>query len=126
MNEDSQRWLVFAREDYRMAVLAHDANINNQVCFHAQQCIEKLIKSLLTERGIQPPRTHRLGDLLPLLDPNPFEDKSLEIQLMDRFYIPTRYPDALPGALPDGLPNENDAKEALDLANLVLEKISFL
>jgi HEPN domain-containing protein len=123
MNEASQRWIAFAREDYRMALLAKEAAIYNQVCFHAQQCIEKAVKGLLVNRGIQPPRTHRLGDLLPLLDPNPFTDKSLEIQLMDRFYIPTRYPDALPGALPEGLPNESDADEAIQLAGFVLENI---
>lgn len=30
----------------------------------------------------------------------------------DRFYIPTRYPDALPGAPPEGLPGKRDADEA--------------
>ncbi|MFZ1401018.1 MAG: HEPN domain-containing protein, partial [Candidatus Promineifilaceae bacterium] len=71
MSEASQRWLSFAQEDYRMALLAKEATIYNQVCFHAQQCIEKIVKGLLVERNIQPPRTHRLGDLLPLLKPNP-------------------------------------------------------
>lgn len=39
---------------------------------------------------------------------------------LDRFYIPTRYPDALPGALPDGLPNQKDAEEALEVAQRVM------
>lgn len=41
----------------------------------------------------------------------------------NRFYIPTRYPDALPGSLEDGLPEKEDAQEAFDLAKRVLETI---
>jgi HEPN domain-containing protein len=43
--------------------------------------------------------------------------------LLDRFYIPTRYPDALPGSLEEGMPRKDEAQEALDLATKVLEKI---
>jgi len=35
---------------------------------------------------------------------------------LDDFYIPTRYPDAIPGAMPEGLPNAEDAREALEVA----------
>lgn len=122
MNENSQRWLAFAREDLQMAELALTAAIYNQVCFHAQQCVEKAVKALLAAREIQPPRTHRLGDLLPMLTPNPLEKRALDIQLMDRFYIPTRYPDALPGILPEGLPNEADAQEAIEIASYVMKR----
>jgi len=41
----------------------------------------------------------------------------------DRFYIPTRYPDAIPGDLATGLPNEADAREALNLARFALERV---
>jgi len=30
-----------------------------------------------------------------------------DLMQMDAFYIPTRYPDALPGSLPEGLPDES-------------------
>ena len=33
--------------------------------------------------------------------------------VLDRFYIPTRYPDALPGGLSEGAPRREDADEAL-------------
>lgn len=41
---------------------------------------------------------------------------------LDDYYIPTRYPDALPGTLPDGLPEKSDAESAIRLARLLLEK----
>lgn len=126
MNAEVERWLRFSREDLQVAELAMQANIYNQVCFHAQQCTEKAIKGLLLLQSKTPPRTHRLGDLLSLLEPNPFILSSLEIQLLDRFYIPTRYPDVLPGALPEGLPERNDAEEALVIARRVLETVATL
>ena len=36
-------------------------------CFHAQQCIEKYLKALLSWRGTDFPKTHDLGRLLLLL-----------------------------------------------------------
>lgn len=119
---EREYWFQFAREDLAMAELARQAGICNQVCFHAQQCAEKVVKGLLSEQGMLPPRTHRLSDLLPLLQPNPFSDIVLDLQLLDRFYIPTRYPDALPGTLAEGMPNEADADEALMVVRQVVQR----
>lgn len=129
MNEESERWLAFARQDLRMAELAMTEGLYNQVCFHqvcfhCQQCAEKAVKGLLAQQGQTPPRTHRLGDLLGLLDPNLLAGLALEVHLLDRFYIPTRYPDALPGVLPEGLADAQDAREALDVARQALESIA--
>jgi hypothetical protein len=35
MNEDSERWLQFTREDLHMAELALQAGIFHQDCFHS-------------------------------------------------------------------------------------------
>ena len=126
MSDASKRWLDFAHQDLRMAELAMTEALYSQVCFHAQQCAEKAIKGLLVHQGQTPPRTHRLGDLLGLLDPNPFAEQRLEVQLLDRFYIPTRYPDALPGSLPEGLPNAQDAQEALTVAEKIIAQVEQL
>jgi len=68
------------------------------------------------------PQTHKLADLLSCLPENPFEDLRDNILLLDRFYIPTRYPDALPGGLREGLPKEEDAEEAIGVAKAIFEK----
>jgi HEPN domain-containing protein len=109
---------------YRIAELAMTENLYNQVCFHVQQCAEKTTKALLIAQGQTPPRAHRLGDLVNLLDPNPLTAIALEVQLLDRFYIPTRYPDALPGSLLEGLPDASDAQEALAVARQVFKAIT--
>jgi len=123
---ENERWFLFAHQDLRMAELAMGEKLYNQVCFHSQQCVEKAIKGLLAHQGKIPPRTHRLADLLGLLDPDPFAEERFEIQLLDRFYIPTRYPDALPGSLPEGLPDAQDAHEALNTAQKILARIEQL
>ncbi|WP_008310120.1 HEPN domain-containing protein [Leptolyngbya sp. PCC 6406] len=124
MSEAYESWLTFAREDLRMSELAIADGLYNQVCFHAQQCAEKTTKALLIIQGQVPPRTHRLGDLVNLLDPNPLAAIALYVQLLDRFYIPTRYPDALPGSLLEGLPEASDAQEALALARQIFEMVT--
>lgn len=123
MKRAADHWLAFAREDLRMAELALSEGIFNQVCFHAQQCVEKAIKGWLEQHGQTPPRTHRMADLLTLLPPDLMGDLIDELLLLDRFYIPTRYPDALPGTLAEGAPRERDAIEALDLAGRALERL---
>ena len=123
MNEAAEQWLAFARQDLRMAELAFAEGIYNQTCFHAQQCVEKAIKGWLEQQGRTPPRTHRLMDLLTLLPPDLMGELNEALGLLDRFYIPTRYPDALPGMLPDGFPGQRDAREALDLAKQTLEQV---
>jgi HEPN domain-containing protein len=123
MNEATERWLAFAREDLRMAELALTENILNQVCFHAQQCVEKAIKGWLEQQGQSPPRTHRMADLLTLLPPDLMGELDDALRLLDRFYIPTRYPDALPGIPLEGIVGKRDAEEALDLAHGALQRI---
>jgi len=115
-------WLHFAREDLRVAELALSAQIYSQACFHAQQCVEKALKARLRHHGIVPPRSHQLSLLASLLPDDPLADLHSAVVLLDRFYILTRYPDALPGALSDELPNERDAQEALSVAREVLQQ----
>ncbi|MEJ5375369.1 MAG: HEPN domain-containing protein [bacterium] len=40
---------------------------------------------------------------------------------LDRFYIPTRYPNGLPGGIPALAFREKDAMEAIELAEKVIE-----
>lgn len=104
-------------QDLRMAQLAMGEKIYNQVCFHSQQAAEKAVKGFIVANGRIPPKTHKIIDLVSFSElkfPGKLRD---ELILMDRFYIPTRYPDALPGSLPEGLPKEKEAKEALEIAD---------
>lgn len=119
MNEIGRRWVYFARENLQMAEIAVREGIWNQACFNAQQCVEKMLKAVLADRESPVPRTHSMADLMELIADNRFDDIAADIRALDRFYIATRYPDALPGALPEGLPGSDEAGEALELAKRV-------
>lgn len=126
MNENSKRWLAFAQEDLQVAELVWERQIYNQVCFHAQQCVEKALKGLLVAQGELPPRTHAITDLLSMLPEDRLADLRESLMSLDDFYIPTRYPDALPGALPDGLPGQEQAEEALSVAQQAFRQMQEL
>jgi HEPN domain-containing protein len=119
-------WLRFAREDLRVAEWAVSDQIYNQACFHAQQCVEKTLKAWLRTQESLPPKTHQLSTLLSFIPKDVLADLRTDITLLDRFYIPTRYPDALPGSLPEGMPNAADAKEAVNTARQVLRQVERL
>ncbi|MFA4889349.1 MAG: HEPN domain-containing protein [Candidatus Omnitrophota bacterium] len=117
----SNNWFEFAKEDSRMAEVALSEQIYNQVCFHCQQAAEKILKGYLLSRNQDVPKTHFLDELLNLcahIDKT-FEDLREYCATLDDYYIPTRYPDALPGILPEGLPNDKDALEALNFAEKI-------
>ena len=117
------RWLEFEHEDLKMAKLAFEEEIYNQVCFHSQQAVEKALKYLIQKNGKVPPKTHKLIDLIQNLNNKKFSELKEKMMLLDRFYIPTRYPDTLPVNLPEGSPNKKDATEALEIAQCFLNKI---
>ncbi len=125
--EDAKRWLGFAAEDLTMAELALDAGVFNQTCFHAQQCAEKCLKACVVAVGEITPRTHLITDLFEQLAPGDqgnLAELRDRVSALDQFYIPTRYPDALPGSLPEGLPTREHARSALETARLCFECVS--
>ena len=69
MNELVQEWIAKAEGDYLTASREDCASPPNYdaVCYHAQQCIEKLMKAILIAEEKNPPRTHDLTVLDSLL-----------------------------------------------------------
>jgi HEPN domain-containing protein len=121
--EEIKNWLYFAEEDARAAAIMMKEQIFNKVCFLSQQCVEKALKAFLLSQQNLPRRTHKLIELLALCgevdrDFRGFEEQCLEL---DRYYLPTRYPDALIGTLPEGLPGRKEAESTLEIATEILE-----
>jgi HEPN domain-containing protein len=65
MNDAVKEWVLKADGDFDAAgALSAAARPNyDAICFHAQQCVEKLMKAILLQRCVAPPHTH---DLLKL------------------------------------------------------------
>lgn len=122
---EPHKWFEFAREDLAMARIALKQGISNQACFHAQQGVEKALKGFLRSRQRSVPKTHALEELLKFckeLD-HGFTKLNECCVILDRYYIPTRYPDALPGSSSQGLPTERDAEKAVKLLQQTLSWI---
>lgn len=62
MNVVVEEWIKKAEGDFRTANRECSADPPNYdaVCYHAQQCIEKLLKAILILRGVTPPKMHDL------------------------------------------------------------------
>ena len=118
-----EQWLARAEEDLSFAQLGFREKYFSQACFLSQQVTEKALKAFLLAKGRSFPRIHKVVELANLCvelaaDLEPLKN---DLKLLDEFYIPTRYPDAIPGGLADGLPGLDEAKLALATAANVLE-----
>lgn len=114
-------WIYFAESDLRLAYKALEEELFHLVCFHAQQAVEKFLKAQYAKRDKPIPKVHSLTELVHGLVAHTPELKDFQDDFisLDRFYLPTRYPDALPGSLAEGLPIRKDAEEALAMAQKV-------
>jgi HEPN domain-containing protein len=73
MNPLTVEWIEKASADLATAgreMRARKDPNYDAVCFHAQQCVEKLLKAALTETGRAFSRTHDLNHLLDLILPS--------------------------------------------------------
>jgi HEPN domain-containing protein len=120
--EEGLRWLHQAQQDIDDALYAHRGRRFNLACFMAQQAAEKAIKAFLYAQG----RTLVIGHSVARLCQEAtafdaeFEDLRQRAAPLDKYYIPTRYPNGLPGGIPSEAFDQIDAERALELAQYVI------
>jgi len=124
--ERFRQWLDRAAEDVTVAQLVFREGYFSHACFLAQQSVEKILKGYLLWACNTYPRVHRLVDLLALCREQDatFEELQTGCLIMDQYYIPTRYPNGVPGSLPDGLPGVDEAQEAINIAGGIREFVA--
>jgi len=121
---EANRWLTTAKEDLRAAEALYGARIFAQACFLCQQAGEKALKAVWHLLDLDPlghsvmtlltdfPRRSELGDA----------DALTEVAaLLDKFYIPTRYPNGLPDLTPGVVYGKRDADSALEAAWQIIQ-----
>lgn len=119
----AERWLLTAKEDLRAAETLMKEGIYAQACFLAQQAGEKAVKALwyLVDAD---PWGHSVKRLvLEFPEGSRFEnsDELADLAaLLDKFYIPTRYPNGLPDLTPGQVYGRKDASEGLDAARTLI------
>lgn len=106
MNEDAVRhWILKAQGDLKVGKdeIATPEPVLDAVCFHMQQCCEKMLKAFLVFHGQEIPKTHNLAALTArccVIDDafrklaesgiDRLTDYAVEIRYGDEFYIPSR------------------------------------
>lgn len=93
MDYDYEVWLRYAERDLKTGEIALREGIYWDARIHAQQTVEKCLKSLLLYQNIDTPRTHNLESLLIFVDDNRLSKFADETRTLNNFYTPIRYPD---------------------------------
>jgi HEPN domain-containing protein len=116
MRKEAEAWLKISAEDLQSAEVLFERKLFRMACYHAQQCIEKIMKALLADHEINFPRTHNLLDLNNTIKklgyPALINDE--DAVFLNSIYR-ARYPSEA-GLLPFGEPLEQDAVRALRTA----------
>jgi HEPN domain-containing protein len=117
------RWLSQGEQDLNDAEFNLSGKRYNVACFLAQQSAEKALKAYLFSKGAEEVWGHSVAELCK--DAQTFYPEFRQLETiaapLDKYYIPTRYPNALPGGIPSKAFDENDAKSAIRLAKEVID-----
>jgi HEPN domain-containing protein len=117
--ERSRDWFRQAQHDLAKARLDQQAQYFEWACFTAHQAAEKAVKAVYYARHGEA-RGHGVRELLTALG-LPVEEALLGLAAsLDRFYIPTRYPNGLPAGAPHDYFARSDAEQAIAAAEAIL------
>lgn len=123
--KEAGRWLAQAERDLDDAGYAASGRRYNLCCFLAQQAAEKAMKAYLYAHGEEEVWGHSVGELCKDASSFDVDFKTLQeaAAALDKFYIPTRYPNSLPGGIPSEVYQEKDAAEALSLSRRIIGRM---
>lgn len=117
---EAERWLGYAHSDFDAAqvLIGSPEHYPRQVCFLAQQAVEKALKAALVAQKIEFPFTHDLDRLRNLL-PDGWGVKTAfpDLAEVTIWAVEARYPADMPEVL------ESDAKRAIATADEILQVI---
>jgi HEPN domain-containing protein len=119
---EADRWLAQAEEEYKDAELLLRARRYYLSLYLCQQSAEKALKAFIYFKEQEPVFSHSIAVLVNVaaaLDPD--FDALAAAKRLDDYYIPTRYPNGLPGDIPSRYYNdEEEVKRALALSEKVI------
>ena len=114
-------WLDQAKRDLEKAELDINHEFFEWACFTAQQSAEKAIKALGMKIGVDL-WGHSLTEMLGLLEDKVDIPESVKdfARLLDRYYIPTRYPNGFASGKPADYFTRKEAEDAVSAAREIL------
>jgi HEPN domain-containing protein len=124
--EEARRWLQQAEQDIDDAQYCQAGDRYHLVCFLAQQAAEKALKGYLYAQGEDRVWGHSVADLARQATGYDARFGALigAGGGLDRHYIPTRYPNGLPGGVPAEAFDADDAERALQRAQQIIRQVT--
>jgi len=122
--QQALRWLETAEQDFEDGRLLKDNKRYAAACFHFRQAGEKALKAAMIASGCDP-WGHSLVKMLQeetfSLKTGQRSDLASAARLLDKLYIPTRYPDGLPDMIPSQVFDDADAEAGMKSAKKFLD-----
>lgn len=119
MSERSLDWLRQAGKDLEKAKLDLEWRYYEWACFTSQQAAEKAIKGLYQSLHGEA-WGHGVMELLLKLPIEGKETLLKEARFLDKFYIPTRYPNSLPSGIPHDYFTREEAEKTVEAAEKII------
>ena len=122
--KEALRWLEQSLQDLEASKWNKKGGFYPQSCFLSQQAGEKILKGFLYGHGERLILGHSLLELLEkcIIYERKLKEIENSCRILDRFYIPTRYPNVLPSGTSQQHYTEEDADQSLQ----ALEKIIYI
>lgn len=126
--DEGRRWQSQAVEDLKWTQHLAQEGAWHIVCFMAQQVTEKTLKAYLYAQGEEIVVGHSVARLCAAAaEYHPdFAEKAQRWNLLDGYYIPTRYPNGLPEGIPAEVYTRDAALGAVSLAEEATEYVRLL
>ena len=122
---EAAKWLAQAEYDLHAAQENTNIKLYSYGCFIAQQAAEKVLKAFLYAQGEREVVGHSVAGLCRRAAnfKKGFSTLVQKARRLDRYYIPTRYPNGLPDGVPAESYDEADAQDALNLAREICDMV---
>lgn len=120
MPSRAKDWFQQAERDLEQALASQREGRHEWACFAAQQAAEKALKSVHLAHG-QEAWGHMVAGLLQELPFTADPELVEKGQVLDNFYVGTRYPDGHPSGAPFEHYGRLQSGDAIDYASEILE-----
>lgn len=126
--DEAERWLRQAESDLAFAALGAREGFPAQACFTSQQAAEKALKAVLHLSGARFVPEHSVLELLDRAVAAVADAHTASLgrlrdsaRQLDQYWIPTRYPNGLPGGIPAEVFTGSQAEDAVGRARAFIE-----
>ncbi len=127
IKEESLRWFTHAKDEFEDADELRRRGRFYLALFHFQQAAEKALKAYLYSKlkSVEVFYTHSIGELAEMaLEIDKDFEKIMAAKKLDIYYLPTRYPNSLPGGVPSRyFDDPKEAEEAMQLAKSIIDLV---